>query len=147
MSDGRGRRPRGTGDAHDGISSWRDGAADRGSGTVLVIGLVGVVVALTAVLGLVAAAHRGRVVAQAGADLGALAAAGSLALPPGFVRAGGPDVDPCALAAEAAARNGARVTECDARPAGDVVVRTAVTTPVGTAVAAARAGPAHLRQP
>lgn len=127
--------------SHD---SWGD--PERGSGTVLVVGLVGVVVALTAALGLVAATHHGRAVAQAGADLGALAAASGLSLPPGFTRATGPDVDPCALAATVAARNGARVTACEPRPAGDVVVRTSVSTPMGTATATARAGPAHLRQ-
>jgi secretion/DNA translocation related TadE-like protein len=81
----------------------RGGAAARGSGTVLMAGVMGVVGVLFVVALLVAgylvAAHR----ARGAADLAALSGAGRY-------QQGG---DPCAAAGRTAAANGARVTSCD----------------------------------
>jgi secretion/DNA translocation related TadE-like protein len=76
----------------------------RGSATVLVIAMSGVLLLVGAALGVVAAvvvAHR---VAQAAADLAALAGA----------EAAGRGADACAVAAHVAAANHARVTACRA---------------------------------
>lgn len=108
---------------------------DRGSVTVLVAIALAAVVAVLALglqlAGAVIARHR----AAAAADLGALA--GALAL-----QAAG---DPCGAAGGVVDRNGARMTSCEVI-GWDVRITAAV--PVtgglvgGTAVAAARAGPA-----
>ncbi len=116
----------------------KDGRRDRGSGTLLVVGAVGVVLALVVgALGVVAAvvaSHR----AQSAADLAALAAAGAL------VR-GEPPAAACALAGRIAGRGGAGVVSC--RTGDDlsveVLVRVVAAVPqVGAAVARSRAGPA-----
>jgi secretion/DNA translocation related TadE-like protein len=110
----------------------------RGSGTVLLVGVVGALLALTVgalwVVSAVVASHR----AQSAADLAALAAAAVL------VRG-----DSSALACERgtaiAALNGARLASCRAGP--DLTVELVVDVPstvsrVGIATARARAGPA-----
>jgi secretion/DNA translocation related TadE-like protein len=87
---------------------------DGGSGTVLVLGIVAVLVfALVAVLGLTSvAASAGR--AASAADLAALAAADAArGIVPG---------EPCALAAEVAGRNGAAVTFCGRSGAAGQIV-------------------------
>ncbi|MBT0767361.1 hypothetical protein KIH74_00410 [Kineosporia sp. J2-2] len=108
---------------------------DRGSGTVLMIGLVGVAAVLMAALlglgGAVVARHR----AGAAADLAALAAVDS--------------GEGCAAAGRVAAANGARLAECD--PAADGSVRVTVTVEAPglhrTASASARAAPGPARTP
>lgn len=112
---------------------------ERGSGTVLTVGGMGVVVVLTAAalhLGAAsAAAHR----ARAAADLSALAAASA-------VQSG--IADPCTPAGVMARRNGARLAGCEA--AGGERVRVHVVTGVALswpglpddAMASAVAGPA-----
>lgn len=116
----------------------RPGARDRGSGTVLVLGAVGVLLAMTVgalwVVSAVVAAHR----AQSAADLAALAAAASL------VR-GQPTAAACGEGAALAARNGGSLTSCRAGPdySVELVVQVAATVSrVGTATARSRAGPA-----
>jgi secretion/DNA translocation related TadE-like protein len=116
------------------------GPRDRGSGTVLGLALVAVLLVMTlAVVGLARAVHA-RSTAQTAADLGALAAATALH------RAGGPSADPCGVAAEVVAANDARLTAC--RAAGGEVEVTALATVGGgegsglVARATARAGPA-----
>ncbi|MBW0256267.1 histidine kinase, partial [Cellulomonas sp. PS-H5] len=110
----------------------RGGTRDRGSASVLVVGLVGVVVLLAGTLGLLGVVQAARGRAQAAADLAALAAAER--------RLRG-HADPCGLAREVAARNGAALAGCTAVGEGDVHVRTTVRTVVGDAAAEALAGP------
>ncbi len=111
-------------------------AGDRGSGSVLVIGIVAVAVALGGVVGLMAGVQGARARAQTAADLGALVAAQRLL-------AGGGDV--CVRARETVERNGASLTGCDQEGGGVVEVRAAVRSPVGDASARARAGPRSSR--
>lgn len=132
---------------------------DSGSGTVLVVAVVGVVLVLAAAVGLLARAQAARSGAQGAADLGALAAAASIAVPEGVVRASdlglgrrgrspdGSPGGPCALAVEVVGRNGAVVLGCTVLPGGVVQVAAARRTVVGTARAVARAGPASARDP
>lgn len=110
---------------------------DEGSGTVILIGLVCVVIVMAAFLGLLASAQSARARAQAAADLAALAAASRL-LPLG---AG----DPCGIAGQTASRNGGRLAVCEDEGGGVVRVRVVVSTQVGAASAEARAGPASAR--
>lgn len=122
---------------------------DRGAGSVLVVGLVAVAVALAALLGVLARAQGAHLVARSAADLAALAAASVLVAPPGVVVAD-PAASPaasCALAGEVAARNGGTLARCTAL--GDGVVQVTVThgSALGTASAVARAGPAWARGP
>lgn len=119
-------------------------SAERGSGTVLVLGGLGVVTAVTAAALQVgtaaAAAHR----ARAAADLSALA--GATAVQAGWG-------DPCGQAQAVARRNGARVSSCVLVGAEQVLVR--VSTTVATAwpgvpnraTASALAGPAGVGNP
>lgn len=114
----------------------RGARREQGSGTVLVLGGMSVLIAvLVAGLGLVAAvlaSHR----ARAAADLAALAAAASIQ-----------DVAqthaPCPLAASVAGRNHARVTSCVV--VGDDVTVVVQVDPhwraIGPATARAKAGP------
>jgi len=114
---------------------------DRGSGTVLLVGVVAVAVALLAAMALLVGAERARAGAQAAADLAALAAAARLV---DGAAAGGP----CAVAAAVATRNGARLVAC--RPGDGGVVTVTAARPaagVGTARATARAGPAAVQGP
>lgn len=112
-------------------------AGERGSGSVLVLGLVAAVVVgvlLLAVLGgAVAARHR----AQTAADLAALAAA--------EVSLGRRSGEPCTAARAVAVANGGRLVRCEAHEDGSVLVTVTVAPagPVarlGTAKASARAG-------
>ncbi|MBC7292324.1 MAG: hypothetical protein H5T83_13450, partial [Actinotalea sp.] len=57
---------------------------DDGAGSVLVVGLAAVVLLLGGTLAVAVRAHTARSVAQAVADLAALAAAQTLVLPPGL---------------------------------------------------------------
>lgn len=113
---------------------------DRGSGTVLALGLIAVALVLGLALAAVASAQGARGQAQAAADLAALA--GATALQSGWPA--------CPTARETAARNGAEVVACVEQ--GEGVVRIDVTREaagwagaLGTARAAARAGPASAR--
>jgi secretion/DNA translocation related TadE-like protein len=109
---------------------------DRGSTTLVMLGVIGAVFLLT-ISGLVLASavlasHR----ARAAADLAALAAAGVL-------MQGGPGSAACATAAQVAAVNHARMERCIAS-ATDVRLSVAVSAGVegvGVATARARAGP------
>ncbi|GEL96824.1 Rv3654c family TadE-like protein [Cellulomonas terrae] len=111
---------------------------DRGSGTVLLLALVAVVLVVAALLGLLGSAQLGRGRAQTAADLGALAGASQ-------VLAGQPG-DPCPVAAEVVRRNGARLSSCTHEGAGVVTVRVVVRGAAGSATASARAGPASARR-
>lgn len=109
--------------------------SERGAGTVLALGL-GMLVILAAVL-IMLLAQSGAMAfrAAAAADLAALAAADAArGITPG---------EPCAVAAEVARRNGARVLSCSEGTGSTVQVRTEleIRTPVGGATGLARAGP------
>lgn len=113
---------------------------ERGAGTVLILGIVAATLLLAVGIAALGAAQNARGVAQAAADLGALA--GATALRDGF--------DPCATAVATVARNGAEAASCEvldgkvvrvvathvvAGPAGQLVGA------LGQARASARAGP------
>jgi secretion/DNA translocation related TadE-like protein len=119
------------------------GRSDRGSGTVLVVGAVAVLLTLTVasltVVSAVVAGHR----AQSAADLAALAAASALGR-------GAGEAPACATAAVLARRNGGTLAECTTGANSDVelVVRLAPTMPgLGRATARARAGPGAAAAP
>jgi secretion/DNA translocation related TadE-like protein len=118
---------------------------DRGSGTVLLLGVVAVVVVLAAGLGLLVSAQLARGRAQAAADLAALAAADELRGGPAGLGAavGG---SPCGVAGAVAERNGGRLISCRAEGLGVVRVQVAVGGRAGTASADARAGPVSARR-
>jgi secretion/DNA translocation related TadE-like protein len=111
---------------------------ERGSATVLLLAVVVVALVLaTGVVALARAAHA-RGTAQAAADLAAIAAAEAAQRP-----AGG---DPCAVAAQVAAANGAATAGCTVEAGGFVSVITTVTVvPLmgwrTTATGGSRAGP------
>lgn len=107
---------------------------ERGSGTVLVAGIVAVACVLTVLVAAYSGIAAARARTQAAADFAALAAAQSIGS------------DPCGKAAEAAAWAGATVTACTDEGL-DVTVT--LTRPVLAAgywrlEASARAGPADL---
>ncbi|HSN35153.1 MAG TPA: Rv3654c family TadE-like protein [Arthrobacter sp.] len=108
---------------------------ERGAGTVLALGL-GLLVVLAAVLvALLAQSAAMASRAAAAADLAALAAADvARGLAPG---------EPCAVAADVARRNRARVISCAEGAGSTVQIRTEleVRTPLGAATGLARAGP------
>ena len=141
----RARRARSTGRGADpaGIARPDDAPdAERGAGTVLVLGIVAAVLVLALGLAALAHAQAARGTAQTGADLAALAAA--TAARDGW--------DPCGRAREVAARNAVAVTACAAQGGGvvrdDVASTDGVTVlgvALGRASAAARAGPATAR--
>lgn len=114
----------------------------RGSTTVVMLGVIASVLMLT-ITGLmlasaVLASHR----ARAAADLGALAAAGVL-------MRGGPVIAACESAAQVAARNHGRLLACIASGT-EVRLRVAVVaglTGVGVAGARSRAGPGASGEP
>jgi secretion/DNA translocation related TadE-like protein len=115
----------------------RPPAGERGSATVWVITLAGVLALVGAAAVLVGAAVVARHRASAAADLAALAAAG---------REVAGDVGPCAAAKEIAAANAAEVTSCtvDAGAVVEVAVRVRVEfggLGVHSATGRARAGP------
>ncbi|WP_426593132.1 Rv3654c family TadE-like protein [Cellulomonas sp. McL0617] len=137
-------RPRWLADGcRDGLGSRGDGgtrrwpSGDEGSGTVLLLGLVCVVMLLMGFLGVLASAQSARARAQAASDLAALAAATRL-LPLG----GG---DACGMAGQTAVRNGGRLVACVDEGGGVVRVRVEVATRIGSASAEARAGPVSAR--
>lgn len=119
------------------------GGREQGSGTVLVLGLVGVVVLLGTVLAGLGQAQAAHSAAQGAADLAALAGADAL-------RYG---EDGCVVAGDVAARNGGVLDACTDEGGG--VLRVEVHRPapgvarlVGAgarATAAARAGPSSAR--
>jgi secretion/DNA translocation related TadE-like protein len=113
----------------------RPNHTERGAGTVLALGL-GLLVILAAVLiAMLAQSAAMATRAAAAADLAALAAADAArGIIPG---------DPCAVAADVARRNNARVLSCSEGAGSTVQVRTEllVRTPVGGATGLARAGP------
>jgi len=113
---------------------------DRGSGTVLALGLIAVALVLGLALAALSSAQGARGQAQTAADLAALA--GATALQGGW--------DACPTARETVERNGAELVACVEQ--GDGVVRVDVVREatgwagvLGTARAAARAGPASAR--
>ena len=122
------------------------GPAERGSATVLALGVVGAVLVLlaggVAVGGAVRAAHQ----AQASADLASLAAAVAL-------QQGAAPEAACRRAAEMAGANGADVRACSPAADESISVRVSVDLPdplgglPGSATATARAGPAAVRRP
>ena len=113
--------------------------ADRGSGSVLVLGICGVLLSMLAASALLGSAIATRHRAQAAADLAALAAADvALGRRPG---------DPCRLAAAVAAANGAGLVACEVTEDSGAVVRVEIAPPgpaaaIGVAQVSARAGPA-----
>ncbi|MPV38724.1 hypothetical protein GB881_17045 [Georgenia subflava] len=117
------------------------GARERGSGTVLGLALVAVLLVLTLTVVGVARAVHARGTAQTAADLGALAAATALH------RVGGPAGDPCAVAGEVVVANEAELVGCTVT--GDEVRVTTRVPIIGAtgelllARATARAGPAE----
>lgn len=110
---------------------------ERGSGTVLLLALVAVLLVVAGLLGLLAAAQLARGRAQTAADLGALAGAAQL------LAAG--SGDPCAVAGQAVRRNGGTLAACSDDGQGVLTVRVVVPTATGAASAWARAGPASAR--
>jgi secretion/DNA translocation related TadE-like protein len=110
---------------------------DRGSATVAVVGVVGVLLAMTVgglmVISAVVASHR----AHSAADLAALGAAAAL------VR-GEPALTACAFAGAVASRNGAGLVTCQSQPDLSVTIEVrvpATMSHVGLASARSRAGP------
>jgi secretion/DNA translocation related TadE-like protein len=112
-----------------GRGHWSD---DRGAASVLAVGIVGAVVALTALVGPAAATFVVSQRAANAADAAALAAADAAS--------GAVAGIPCELAAQAAARNGAMVTACGLH--GPVATVAASIDALGVTLSAtARAGP------
>ncbi len=120
----------------------RDAADDRGSSSVLVVGVLGAVLSATvgalAVASAVEATHR----ARSAADLSALAAAQAL-------EGGSTGGAACAEGAWVAGQNHATPLSCEVATDGSVTVAVSATLrmvipgmPEGPAVATARAGPA-----
>jgi hypothetical protein len=131
---------------------------DRGSGTVMALALIAVVLVLTSVIGLLAGAQSARGQAQAAADLAALAGASrlvqdSIAQSGTHVHAGSGSVGTsaeraaCMIADEAARRNGAQLTGCAVQPGAVLRVTTSRRAMAGLATATARAGPVSARSP
>ncbi|MGV8976817.1 MAG: pilus assembly protein TadG-related protein [Cellulomonas sp.] len=138
-----------------GAGAAKGHADDRGSGTVLALAVIAVVVLMATALGLLAGARAARGQAQAAADLAALAGASQL-LRAAVEESGGPGAGPglttdrtwsaaCATAAEASRRNGAQLTSCECGPGGVLRVATSRRSAVGVATARARAGPRSAR--
>jgi len=110
---------------------------ERGSATVWVLALSGILLSLGAAAVLVVTAVAARHRAEAAADLAALAAAG---------RAVSGAADPCTAAASIAVANGAALESCTVLPGAVVEIRVGVRVtlrPLGVrwAHAGARAGP------
>ena len=143
----------------------REAARDpeRGSGTVLTLGLVAAAATGLLPISLLASAQGGRSAAQAAADLAALAVAEQVATEVTGETAGGsahgsahgsagsgedtPVADDprlasaCAVGRATAEANGCVLTSCEDRGAGVVEVTASRRTVAGVARAAARAGP------
>jgi len=75
---------------------------ERGAATVTAVAFLGVLVLVGSALGVAAAMVHAHRVAQSGADMSALAAAGALV----------DGTDPCAAAASVAQRNATTLTDC-----------------------------------
>lgn len=115
---------------------------DEGAGTVLAISVVAVVGLLGLMLAGVGSAVGARSLAQAAADLAALAAGDVLAVHFALQSVDAQSADAvCGRAREVAERNGARLEGCVTEPGAVVVVRVSRQSPLGRADAAARAGP------
>ena len=115
---------------------------ERGSGTVLVLGLCAVVMVMLGVVALLGQAVHARHRAAVSADLAALAAADVV-----LGRASG---EPCARAAQVARAHAAALTSCAVAADRTVTVSVAVAprgaaASLGDATATARAGPAPGR--
>jgi secretion/DNA translocation related TadE-like protein len=91
-------------------SIWEHNHHERGSGTVLAIGIIAVIVLVASFLVALGSAQQARWQAQTAADMGALAAA--------TARRTGRNV--CELGALAVAMNGGQLTICELLPAGAV---------------------------
>jgi len=123
----------------------REYLSDRGSGTVAAIGLAAAVVAIAALLAPVAGIATARHRAASAADAAALAGAAVVAgLGPDSYLGTGSSDDPCAVAADLAARHGAAIDSC-AIGGLIVTVRAVVGTAFGPVAAAATAGPPDSR--
>ena len=114
----------------------RTRAGERGSATVLLLAVISVAFVLAVGAVALARAADARGVAQAAADLAAIAAA----------QAAQDGRDPCGVAASVALVNGAALQRCEVLPGPDVVVTASVlVNPIAgwtaTASAQARAGP------
>lgn len=111
------------------------GSSERGSGTVLAVGLAVAVMVLMAVVLLFAQAAVFASRAASAADLAALAAADALR--------GLTEGDPCSVAQDVAARHGAALVSCTEGAGQTVEVRTELLerTLPGAATGHARAGP------
>ena len=108
---------------------------ERGAGTILALGLGLLVVAAAVLIVLLAQSAAMAFRAAAAADLAALAAADAArGITPG---------EPCAVAADVARRNGARILSCLEGPGSTVQVSTEldIHTPWGGATGLSRAGP------
>lgn len=105
---------------------------DRGSGSVLVLGLLAVVAVLGGALAMLVGAQAGRSRAQTAADLGAIAGA--------HATLRGTD-DACAVAGLVVRRHGAGLAACEVLSGGRVEVRAVVAVGPGDARASAVAGP------
>lgn len=120
----------------------RPGAgSDRGSATVLVLGIALLIVAATSGSVLLSAAVCARHAAQAAADLAAVAGAQRIGID-------GADGAVCAAAADSAAANGAALEACSVELAEDGrsgVVAVAVSRPVGTGALAQWTATARAR--
>lgn len=113
-----------------------------GSGTVLVLAVVGVALVFFSAVAVLASAQLASVRARSAADLAALAAAGTVAR--AEPSAG------CEAAAAVALANGGRLVACRSLPGGDFEVTVKVDpadSPLGAATARARAGPSRAGSP
>ena len=106
--------------------------ADRGSGTVLLLGVMAAALLVAAGLGLLASAQAARWRAQTAADLGALAGATAARDLVG---------DSCAVVGEVVAHNGAATVACALEAGGVIRVEVTSRAAWGIASASARAGP------
>ena len=113
---------------------------DRGAATIMVVAVVAVAIILALALAMIGRAQGNRAAAQAGADLGALAAVD--------VFLAGGSADPCATAREVMRRLSVEMVECEVADDGVVSVRTRRPDPklmgLSAASARARAGPDYL---
>lgn len=100
---------------------------EQGAGTVLLLGVAAVVLLFGLALAALGAAQHSRAIAQTAADLGAIGAATAIQW----------GLEPCSVANELVARNGAMLVTCEQQAGGVVVVQISA----GRAKAQARAGP------
>lgn len=110
--------------------------SDRGSAPAAALAWVGTTAVLVAALALLGQGVVAQARAATAADLSALAAADALAV-------GGDD--PCAVAAEVATANGARLVACSVVGQDVVLTSSVVAGPLPPAQATARAGPCPVQ--